>query len=118
MFSAFDQLAATSKEALDAFKSVLGAKSRQDLLASYKSALEIQKAVGGEGNDPAIDEEITDLRKQMVEARASDINPLPARHHPPAVVFIKRLDIPPLMAKKHSQASQASDYHSRWHAGS
>ncbi len=71
MVSAFDQLAATSKEALDAFKSVLGPRSRQDLLASYKSALEIQSAVGGEGKDKAIDDEIADLRKQMAEARAS-----------------------------------------------
>ncbi len=71
--SAFDQLASSSKEALDAFKSVLNARSRQDLLASYKSALDIQRAAGGEGNDPAIDDEIADLRKQMAAARASHL---------------------------------------------
>jgi hypothetical protein len=71
MVSAFDQLAAASKEALDAFKSLLGDKSRQDLLPSYRAALEIQKAVGGAGNDTAIHEEIADLREQMAEARAS-----------------------------------------------
>ncbi len=71
MVSAFDHLAVTSKKALDAFKSVLGSRSRQDLLASYWSALEIQSTVEGEGKDKAINDEIADLRKQRAEARAS-----------------------------------------------
>jgi hypothetical protein len=69
--SAFDQLAASSKKALDVFESVLGARSHQDLLASYSTAKQIQRDAGGEGHDKEIDEEIAFLREALAKALAS-----------------------------------------------
>ena len=67
--SAFDHLAAACGEALDAFKTVLGSRQRQDNLASLKAAVELQKSFGGPGMNEEIDLEIAHLQALMRSAR-------------------------------------------------